>query len=56
MVPLNGDISNQVFETLAEWEEALKETQRNALDACLHGSKLTGTSKAQAKLKDPFPV
>jgi G3E family GTPase len=28
---------------------------RNALDACLHGSQITGVSKAHAKLEDPFP-
>ncbi len=29
---------------------------RSALDACLHGSAITGPSKAHAKLEDPFPV
>ena len=29
---------------------------RNALDACLHGSNITGVSKAHAKLDDPFPA
>jgi G3E family GTPase len=28
---------------------------RRALDACLHGSNITGVSKAHAKLEDPFP-
>ena len=28
----------------------------DALDACLHGSNVTGVSKAHAKLDDPFPV
>ena len=29
---------------------------RRALDACLHGSALTGVSKAHRKLEDPFPA
>lgn len=29
---------------------------RNALDACLHGSAITGASKAHRSLEDPFPV
>ncbi|PZA11753.1 hypothetical protein DNX69_11600 [Rhodopseudomonas palustris] len=29
---------------------------RDALDASLHGSAITGVSKAHAKLHDPFPA
>lgn len=33
-----------------------EEAIRAALDACLHGSALTGPSKAHARLEDPFPI
>ena len=33
-----------------------KQAIRSALDACLHGSAITGVSKAHRKLEDPFPA
>lgn len=42
-----------VFIGGSEMEE---QTIRRALDACLHGSALTGVSKAHRKLEDPFPA
>jgi hypothetical protein len=40
-----------LFQTLIDYMRI-----RAALDECLHGSNVTGVSKAHLKLEDPFPV